>query len=187
MEYTVIRSSRKTVSIEYRDGRVILRAPRNVPETELRRIVLERRDWIEKQAEKYAGKQQELAHITPLTADELKRLKQLATAAIPPRVSYYAKLLGIRYGTVTVRAQRTRWGSCSREGNLSFNCLLMLAPGEALDSVIVHELCHRLEMNHSPRFYRLVRGAFPDYDIWSGWLKEHSAGLMKRLPDGKPE
>lgn len=180
IEYTVIRSNRKTVGIEYRDGRVILRAPLRVPESELRRIAEEKRGWIEKQIRREAARRAQLSDIAPLTPDELRALARQAVSVIPPRVAYYAELLGVTYGRITVRAQRTRWGSCSPDGNLSFNCLLMLTPAEVLDSVIVHELCHRLEMNHSPRFYAAVARVMPDYAARHAWLKEHSAALLRR-------
>ena len=86
------------------------------------------------------------------------------------------------YGNITIRNQRTRWGSCSAKGNLNFNCLLCLAPPGVLDAVVVHELCHRLEMNHSKRFYEEVLRVYPDYYKDHGWLKEHGSELLGRLP-----
>ena len=81
-----------------------------------------------------------------------------------------------------MRRQRSKWGSCSSAGNLNFNCLLLLAPLEVLDYVVVHELCHRLEMNHSPRFWAEVRRVLPDYEAARGWLREEGGSLMARLP-----
>lgn len=117
-----------------------------------------------------------------LTMEDIRSLAGEAMRVIPERVAYYAPLVGVTYGRITIRNQRSRWGSCSAKGNLNFNCLLMLAPPEVMDSVVVHELCHRKEMNHSSRFYALVRKAFPEYDRWHGWLKEHGSELIKRLP-----
>ena len=102
---------------------------------------------------------------------------------IPARVAFFAPQIGVSCGRVTIRAQRTRWGSCGRNGNLNFNCLLMLAPPEVLDSVVVHELCHRREMNHSARFYAEVLRVFPEYRKHRQWLKENGEALMARLPD----
>ena len=117
-----------------------------------------------------------------LTQEELTELKREAAVLIPERVRYYAALLGITYGRITIRAQHTRWGSCSSRGNLNFNCLLMLTPREAIDSVIVHELCHRKELNHSRAFWKLVYEAMPDYGVWDRWLKDHGRELISRLP-----
>ena len=92
-----------------------------------------------------------------------------------------ARLMGVNYGQVSIRKQKTRWGSCSREGNLSFNCLLMMAPPEVLDYVVVHELSHRLEMNHSSRFWTQVEQVIPDYSKPRKWLNEHGGRLMLRM------
>lgn len=102
-------------------------------------------------------------------------------AEIPPRVELYAKALNVDYGKITIRNQKTRWASCSSKRNLSFNCLLMLAPKEVLDSVIVHEICHCKEMNHSERFYSLVLSIFPDYYIHHQWLKDNGGRLLRLL------
>ncbi len=85
------------------------------------------------------------------------------------------------YGRITLRCQKTRWGSCSAKKNLNFNILLMLTPAEVIDSVIVHELCHLVEMNHSPRFYKLVYAAYPEYDCFNRWLKDNGAAIMARV------
>ena len=100
---------------------------------------------------------------------------------IPERVAYYAPIAGVSYGRITIRNQKSRWGSCSAKGNLNFNCLLMLTPPEVIDSVVVHELCHRKEMNHSRRFYDEVLRVYPDYHIWNKWLKENGAAIMRRM------
>ena len=100
---------------------------------------------------------------------------------IPERVRYYAERIGVRPKKITIRNQKSRWGSCSAGGNLNFNCLLMLAPTEVMDSVVVHELCHMKEMNHSERFYREVYRVYPEYDRCHRWLKEHGAELLARM------
>jgi predicted metal-dependent hydrolase len=107
---------------------------------------------------------------------------QQARSVFPERTAHYASLLGVTFGRITLRMQRTRWGSCSAKGNLSFNCLLLLAPPEVLDSVVVHELCHRKHMDHSPAFYAEILRVFPDYDRRDRWLKENGPLLLARLP-----
>ena len=116
-----------------------------------------------------------------LTRREIEELAQRAMAAIPERVRYYAEGLHVTYGRITIRNQKTRWGSCSSKGNLNFNCLLMLAPPEVLDYVVVHELCHRMEMNHSKRFWSLVETVLPDYREQEKWLKGEGAVLLRRM------
>ena len=100
---------------------------------------------------------------------------------IPDRVAYYAEKMGVTYGSITIRNQRTRWGSCSAKGNLNFNCLLMLAPPEVLDGVVVHELCNRIEMNHSKKFYEEVLRVYPEYRKSEKWLKENGRALLRRM------
>lgn len=118
-----------------------------------------------------------------LTETELKELVAAAKEHIPERVAYFAPAVGVKYGKITIRKQRSRWGSCSSAGNLSFNALLMLAPPEVLDGVVVHELCHIKQMNHSAAFYREVSRILPDYKERNKWLKENGHTLLERLPN----
>ena len=104
-----------------------------------------------------------------------------ALQVIPDRVRHYAALIGVRYGRITIRNQKSKWGSCSAKGNLNFNCLLMLCPPEVLDYVVVHELCHRKEMNHSPKFWAEVEKYVPDYMTQRKWLKDEGSRLITRL------
>ena len=183
LNYTLIKSRRKTISVELRDGEVVVRAPNRMPKREINAFVEKHTEWIEKQQKKWNEQQAQFGTIEKLTDDELDALYQQAKAVIPDRVRYYADLLGVDYGRITIRCQRTRWGSCSAKKNLNFNCLLMLAPPEALDSVVAHEVCHLREMNHSARFYALVTEIFPDYHRWNRWLKDNGKALMARIPD----
>ena len=91
-----------------------------------------------------------------LSDSKIHELAEQAVEVVPKRVAHYAARMGVTYGRITIRHQRTRWGSCSSNGNLNFNCLLMLAPPEVLDYVVVHELCHRKYMNHSKQFWAEV-------------------------------
>lgn len=126
-------------------------------------------------------RQKIIDELEPLSIDDIKNLANMAMKVIPERVEFYALKIGVTYGRITIRNQRSRWGSCSSKGNLNFNCLLMLTPPEVIDSVVVHELCHRKEMNHSEKFYKEVLKAFPDYWKWDKWLKENGNLLMKRM------
>lgn len=178
----VIRSNRKTLALEIRpDTSILVRAPYRVSGQEIRRFLAEHENWIRKHLEQAKKRAAQQEPVDKLSMEEIQALADEALRIIPERVAYYAPLVGVTYGRITIRNQRSRWGSCSSKGNLNFNCLLMLAPREVLDSVVVHELCHRKEMNHSDRFYAEVRRVFPEYDKWNRWLKENGARLMKRM------
>ncbi|MBQ7446626.1 MAG: M48 family metallopeptidase [Eubacterium sp.] len=178
----IIRSNRKTISIQVdRDANVIVRAPYRVSEREIRRFLAEKEAWIRKHQEKIRAQEKAFEGIKPLTREEIEMLADQAMKVIPERVAYYAKKIGVTYGRITIRNQKTRWGSCSSKGNLNFNCLLMLTPPEVIDSVVVHELCHRKEMNHSAKFYDEIYRVCPAYDKWNRWLKENGPLLLRRM------
>ena len=178
--FDLIKSDRKTVSIEVRpDGKVTVRAPLKMPYGEIIKFVESREGWIEKTLEKTHNKGETSA--VPFTDEELKELAKKALEIIPPRVKMYAERMGVTYGGITIRNQKTRWGSCSSKGNLNFNCLLVLTPPEVMDSVIVHELAHRREMNHSKRFYEEIYKVYPEYDKCHSWLSKNGTALMARL------
>lgn len=182
MEYQIIRSDRKSLGLEVRpDGQVVVRAPRRLGKAEIQKFVTEHESWIRKHLEKVRERQKSRQKTKKLSMEEIQSLADQALKVIPERVAYYAPKVGVDYGRITIRNQRSRWGSCSSKGNLNFNCLLMLTPPEVIDSVVVHELCHRKEMNHSDRFYAEVLRVFPDYRKWNQWLKEHGGELIGRM------
>ena len=181
LEYQVIKSNRKTIAAEITAQGVVVRAPLRMTEKEIAAFVEKNRDKIEKYLERARARRDSLPDAPRLTPEDIQKLADEALVYIPQRAAYYAPLIGVTYGRITIRNQRSKWGSCSAQGNLNFNCLLMLCPQEVIDSVVVHELCHRKEMNHSPRFYAEVRRVFPEYDKWNGWLKEHGPAVMKRM------
>lgn len=181
MAYELIRSSRKTLAIQIRDGRVIVRAPLHASEADIHAFLLHHQAWIQKHLVQSEAQQQAMAAVQKLTPEDIRQLAKQAVQVIPGRVQHYAQLIGVTYGRITIRNQRSKWGSCSSLGNLNFNCLLMLAPLEVLDSVIVHELCHRKEMNHSRQFYAEVLRVYPDYKQWNQWLKDNGAMLMAMM------
>ena len=179
MAYTVEvkRSKRKTLSLEVRrDGTVLVRAPMKTAAASIRAFVEKNTAWIEKQRQKLAAAPKTEA----LSEQELASLRRAAKQWLPQRAACFEPIVGVSYGDITIRCQKTKWGSCSSKGNLNFNLLLMLAPPEVVDYVVVHELCHRLEMNHSPRFWANVARVLPDYAQRRKWLKEHGAALMAR-------
>lgn len=184
MDITVIRSDRKTVSIQVNaDLSVTIRAPRYAAQSEIDRILKEKEAWIRKHMELIGRRrtQDTSLEAQKFTAEELRKLADRALTVIPERTEHFAKIIGVSYGRITIRNQKTRWGSCSGKGNLNFNCLLMLAPLEVLDYVVVHELCHRKEMNHSKAFWNEVEKVLPDYRSSIRWLKQEGCQIIHRL------
>lgn len=178
----IIRSSRKTLSLEVRrDGTVLIRAPYRMSLEKISRFVQEKHRWIEDHKRRAMERAAEQQPEEKLTASEIQALADKALRVIPERVAYYAPIAGVTYGRITIRNQRTRWGSCSSKGNLNFNCLLMLMPPEVIDSVVVHELCHRLEPNHSERFYAHVLRVFPKYRECDQWIKKNGPAIMRKM------
>ena len=177
--YQIIRSNRKTISIQIvPPGQVVVRCPNRMKNEDVRAFVQSKRRWIETHLQKFSSS----PALPPLTPEQVKKLAAQALRVIPERVAYFAPKVGVTYGNITIRSQRTRWGSCSSKGNLNFNCLLMLAPAEVVDYVVVHELCHRKELNHSARFWAEVERILPDYKIRQKWLKDNGSSLIGRLP-----
>ena len=130
----------------------------------------EHRDWI-------ATHQQEvlkrLEEKTVYTEEQIKEYRQHARWLMAQKTWIWAKKMQITYGKITIRQQATRWGSCSGKGNLNFNWKLVLLPEELIDYVVVHELAHRKEMNHSPRFWEIVKQQIPDYKERRKRLREY--------------
>ena len=177
--YTLVRSRRKTISIVIKpSGEVEVRCPNRCSKREVDAFVASKEDWIRKHLETIAARPK--AEV--LTAAELRTLADDAAEKIPERVRFFAQQMGISYGRITIRSQKTRWGSCSAKGNLNFNCLLMLMPQEVQNYVVIHELCHRKELNHSAAFWSEVEKYCPDYRTHRKWLKDNGSSLIARLP-----
>lgn len=178
----VVYSNRKSVAIQIKpDGTVVLRAPYGVPKRELNRILEEKSAWIEAHLQEIKEQEAEQKALPKFSKQEIKELANKALAYIPERVKYYAPIVGVNYTRITIRNQKTRWGSCSSKGGLNFNCLLMLTPPEVVDYVVVHELCHRKEMNHSKAFWDEVEKVLPDYKSAKRWLRENGGELISRM------
>ena len=185
MEYTVIRSRRKTLAVQIKGGQAVVRAPLWATNLEIRFFLESHREWIEAHLAQSIAEERAKQQVPRLTAEEIKALKEKARQEIPPRVARYARLIGTGYGKISIRCQKTRWGSCNSRGDLSFNCLLMLTPDEVIDSIVVHELCHRKYMNHSPRFYAEVLRVCPDYRKHQKWLREHGGMILARASEAR--
>ena len=164
------------------DGKIIVRAPLFMPNIVIRGFINSHRDWIADKLRRLESASESSAAVSPLTDEELKKLSAEAKRVIKEKVEHYAPIVGVGYGKIYIRHQKTRWGSCSSKGNLNFNCLLMLTNDDVINYVVVHELCHRLEMNHSKRFWAEVERVLPGYKPAQKWLKQNGSTVMMRLP-----
>ena len=158
--YEIIRSDRKTLGLQVKDGRVFVRAPRRVTLQQIERFVREHEDWIQNALERQAAKQ--AAHPEP-TAAERAELIRRAKEILPQRTAYWSQLMGLYPTQIRITSARRRFGSCSSEGHICYSWRLMQYPPEAIDYVVVHELAHLKHLNHSPAFHALVASVLPDH------------------------
>ena len=176
----VMRSNRKTISMRFlKDGSIQVRSPLDMTDEAIYRFIENHRYWIEKHA---AAMEQNIAEKKPpFTNAEIKSMADETKRFLPPLLEQYSNQLRVRPARVTVRNQKTRWGSCSSQGGLNFNCLLALVPEYVRRYVVIHELCHLRKMNHSPAFWNLVASQMPDYRKAKEWLKTEGQKLIDRL------
>lgn len=182
-DYEIIYSSRRTIAVQVtRDGKIIVRSPQGCSRTFIRNFVSRNEDWVRKhlaRAKEEADRREAAAppDREPLSEKERAHYIRIARDIFTRKVGYYARIMGVSYGRIAIREQKTRWGSCSSKGNLNFNWRLILAPEEVVDYVVVHELAHRKEMNHSRAFYAIVASVLPDYQKSRTWLRDNGQKL----------
>lgn len=164
IEYTIRKSNRArnlrlTINL---DGELIVTKPWLVSTRQAEKFVQQKSDWILKKmtAMKRRGDNSPLANVS--AADYLK-YKEQARVLVTQKVAEFNRLYDHDYNRIFIRNQKTRWGSCSAKKNLNYNFRIALLPERLVDYIIVHELCHLRELNHSPRFWGLVEQAIPDY------------------------
>lgn len=172
-------SKRKTLSVAVKaDGTVEIRAPRGVSKKYIRDFYESHAEWVENRLAKI--RQAMPKPEEKISEADLKKLKADARIVFARRVEHYAPLAGVTYNKINIRIMKSRWGSCTAKGDLCFNALLLLCPEPVLDSVVVHELCHRKVMNHSADFYREVYRVYPEYAKQNAWLKKNGRTLLLR-------
>ena len=157
MDIQVIKSKRKTIGLEvHTDGRVILRAPMRITNRELNKFIDNHMSWIESKLSLIEKKNADKISVAPpketISQKELDAIKEKFTT----RVQYYCNIMGVSVNRISIKDQKTRWGSCSSKGNVNFNYKLYYMPQELMNYVIVHELSHRKYMNHSDLFWNEV-------------------------------
>ena len=169
ISYELIRSDRKTLGLQVRDGRVIVRAPRRVTQKQIDAFVREHADWIEGALSRQAAKK--AAHPEP-TAEQRADLIRKAKQILPQRVAYWSDRMGLYPTQIKITSAKTRFGSCGSNGHICFSWRLMQYPPEAIDYVVVHELAHLKHMTHSAAFHALVARYLPDHRQRRALLKK---------------
>lgn len=173
IEVEIIRSDRRTLGLQVKQGgQVCARIPRRASDRTAVRFIREHEDWIIRKwmLSRQAPATDPAYSLPPVVTREAQ---EKARQMIRRRVEYYAERMGVTYGRISMRNQKTRWGSCSSQGNLNFNYRLIFVPERLMDYVIVHELAHRRQMNHSGEFWKEVERYMPDYRARREELKRY--------------
>ncbi|MCI2058533.1 MAG: M48 family metallopeptidase [Oscillibacter sp.] len=177
LHYTLIRSGRRTVSLEIdKSCRLLVRAPQRMPREDIDAFVAAHRRWADTHLARCRARQ--AAAPPPPTPEEIAALKRRAGAVLPEKVARWARILGLTPASVKITSARTRYGSCSGRDGLCFSCFLMNSPDDAVELVVVHELCHIRYKNHGPQFYALLSRALPD------WRERKKLLTMERTEGG---
>lgn len=160
-EYTLLRSSRRTLAVEIRrDLKIYVRAPKNCPQKDIDRFLISREEWIVGHLEKM---RQRPAPRPEPSKDEQERYIELAKELLPIKTAHFGSLMGLSPSGISITGAKTRFGSCSAKDRLCFSWRLMQYPEEAIDYVVVHELAHLVHRNHGRQFYALIESIMPDY------------------------
>lgn len=168
MDYTLIYADRRSVSASVKDGRLVVRAPRKMPIELIEAFLSKHERWIENALKRAA---ESASKFDLLTDSEIGKMKSEAKRYLKEKTEYYSNIMGLKYSRITITSAKTRFGSCSSKGNISYSYRLMLYPEQAREYVVVHELAHLREMNHSPAFYKIIEGVMPDYKERKRMLK----------------
>jgi len=164
LEYKLVRSRRKTVAIAFdKDGMLVVRAPMRLERARIDALLAEKSALIEKH--RLRRQQYEQSRLPEPTEAERAELIAQAKRTLPQLVHLYSSVMGVRPVSVRITSAQTRWGSCSAKGTICFSWRLMRMPADFVEYVVVHELAHLVELNHSPRFWAVVRSVLPDYEL----------------------
>jgi predicted metal-dependent hydrolase len=176
IEYTIRKSARaKRLRLAvYCDGTVVLTTPVGTKASVIERFFEEKKQWVQRKLELFQSVDNTL--LTAHSDDDYNERKDEARALVLRRARHYNKVLGVVWKDVVIKNQKTRWGSCSKKGNITINYKILYLPRKLQDYVIVHEMCHLKEFNHSKKFWRLLASVLPEWEEIKGELKSH--GLL---------
>ncbi len=169
MEYKIFYSSRRTLSLGIKDGRLIVRAPFGTSKKAIEKVIDKHSSWISLKLVENIEKNE---RFSSLTEDEIEKLKSSAKIYFNEKIRYFSDIMNLKCSRIKITSAKTRFGSCSYDGNICFSYRLMLYPESAREYVIVHELAHLFHMNHSKEFYSVIESVLPDYKIRRALLKK---------------
>ena len=169
MKYKIVYSDRKTLAIAIKDGEVIVRAPKGYPKSKIEKAVTDKESWINKHL---PASQRKADAFSSLSKDEISALKMSAERYFNEECARYASIMSAHYDKITITSRKKVYGTCTSKRELTFSYILMLFPKAAREYVVVHELAHLWEMNHSKRFYDIVARYMPDYKKRNELLKK---------------
>lgn len=170
------RQKRKTLSLMItNEGRLFIKAPFRLGEKEIKSFVNKKKLWIYKKVKQI---NEDNKNKVFRSEEDIKELKKQARTILTKRTDYYKEILKVDYEKIRIGNQKTIWGSCSGRRTISYNWHLILMPEQIIDYVVVHELCHLIEMNHSPAFWEKVSEVLPDYQSRREWLKENGNSYL---------
>ena len=167
------RARRYVVRLDV-DGRIRITIPRGGSRREAEAFAERQAGWIRQRVREH---HEARAARPDLTSEEKRRFRSMATDTLPDRLFALASRHGLAVTRISVRNQRSRWGSCGRDGHICLNWRLVLMPEWVRDYVLIHELMHLRRMDHSPTYWRLVADACPEYQAAREWLRRHGPGL----------
>ena len=175
--YTLRKSNRarRMRLAVYCDGSVVVTTPYDLQESIAERFIREKTGWLFSKLAFF--KQFEGKPVARYSHEDYLKYKDGALALVQDKVDYFTNQHGYRYNKITIKNQKTCWGSCSRKANLNFNYKVLFLPENVQNYIIAHELCHLKELNHSKRFWKLVADTFPDYREIKAELRKHSMSL----------
>ena len=172
-------SKRKTIGIHITGEQTIqVKAPYFTSEKMIEKILLEKKSWLESTLKKLENQKE--YYIREFSDMEQKKYREKAREILTKKAESYGKYMGVTFGRIAIKDQKSCWGSRSRKGKLNFNWRLILMPEEIMDYVVVHELAHLKELNHSQAFWKIVEKVIPDYKARRKWLKEQGGYYIRR-------
>lgn len=179
MEYRVevIKSLRRSLVLTVKNGVIIVKAPVSFSDRKIDEFLRSKRGWIDKRLKEY----EESKNAVKLADEEIEKLRYETKKIVNDLANKYSKIIGVSFNKITVKKQRTVWGSCSIKSNLNFNLLLSLMPKEVVEYVVIHELCHLKEMNHSNKFWRLVKTYCNEYEYCKKWLRIEGKKILNKI------